>query len=241
MIFPKDNVRFLLQGEAGLVVEFGQEIAPEILAEVQSLKRVLQSDPPQGMIEMTPTYRSLLLVYNPEMTNVARLKQEVIERWPQEFQPLEEGRIIVIPTCYDEEFGPDLVELSQIVNLSPEEVIAEHTSKDYLIYMLGFTPGFPYLGGLSPRIACPRLSSPRTIVPMGSVGIAEQQTGIYPLATPGGWRLIGRSPIRVFNLHSSEPFLFQAGDWLRFQSIDRQTYAEIAADVERGSWKPILV
>lgn len=235
------QLRFLPQGDRALVVQFGERIAPEVFAEVQSLKLSLQGALPSGIIELVPTYRSLMIVYDPDRVSYDQLKEEVIALWPQETIALDQGRIVVIPTCYGGAFGPDLDELSELVGLSPQEVVAEHGARDYLIYMLGFTPGFPYLGGLSERIACPRLSSPRTLVPAGSVGIAEQQTGIYPLDTPGGWRLIGRSPLRIFDPAAEQPFLLQAGDWLRFVSIDPDDYARIEAEIAAGSWQPQFV
>jgi len=220
-------LRFLLQGERGLVVEFADYINPQIFAKVRRLQRWLQENPPAGLVETVTTYRSLLLVYDPLQNTPAALQNHVLQIDHDEPASLEQGRVIPIPVCYGGEYGPDLAELCSLVGLSPEEVIAEHTSRDYLVYMLGFTPGFPYLGGLSPRIACPRLSSPRTLVPAGSVGIAEQQTGIYPLDSPGGWRLIGKTPLKIFDPHRQEPFLAQAGDSLHFYPIDVEEFVHL--------------
>ena len=232
--------RFLVEGDTALVVDFGEEISPDVFAMVQSLHSALSSEALLGIVEYVPTYRSLMIIYNPDIAGFKDVESYVRQHWSEDIRPLADGRVVVIPTCYGGEFGPDLQELSAMVSLSADEVIAEHCSSDYLIYMLGFTPGFPYLGGLSARIACPRLSSPRTLVPAGSVGIAEQQTGIYPLATPGGWRIIGRTPVRLFDPTSDQPFPLQAGDWLRFQPISLDEYTRIEAAIALGEWQPAI-
>ena len=218
-------MRYLVQGDKGLVVEFSDAISPEVFAKVQRLQRFLEQKVHPGISELMPTYRSLLIVYNPLLVTPLALRTIVEEIDNDAEATLTQGKVVNIPVCYGGELGPDLDELCSMVNLSVEEVIAEHTSRDYLVYMLGFTPGFPYLGGLSQRIACPRLSSPRTLVPAGSVGIAEQQTGVYPLDSPGGWRLIGRTPQKIFDYTREQPFLAQAGDYLHFYPITIEEYS----------------
>ena len=135
----------------------------------------------------------------------------------------------MIPVCYEDPYAPDLTDVCTLTKLSREEVIAIHTGTDYPIYMLGFLPGFPYLGNMDPRIEAPRLDSPRTRIPAGSVGIGGKQTGIYPLDSPGGWRLIGQTPVKVYDPERSEPILYQAGDYIRFYPVTAQEYAVIAA------------
>jgi inhibitor of KinA len=132
-----------------------------------------------------------------------------------------------IPVCYGGDFGPDLDAVSSHTGLSTEEVVAIHGEPDYLVYMIGFAPGFPYLGGMSERLASPRRESPRAKIPPGSVGIAGSQTGVYPIETPGGWQLIGRTPLRLFRPERDEPSLLRTGDRVRFQAIDRAEYGDL--------------
>jgi inhibitor of KinA len=147
--------------------------------------------------------------------------------------------VVSIPVCYGGAFGPDLDFVAGHNKLSVQEVIDIHTSRPYQVYMLGFTPGFPYLGGMSERIAAPRLAQPRVAIPAGSVGIAGSQTGIYPIESPGGWQLIGRTPLRLFDPGSATPFLFAAGNYLRFTAIDADAFLEIRQQVESGSYAPV--
>jgi inhibitor of KinA len=224
-----DKPRFLLAGDRGLLVEFGASIDPKINQKVRQIFLSLEKTPIDGVFEIIPTYRSILIFYNPLLSNPERLKQEIVERehsldkW--EIPPPE---IIEIPVCYGDDFGPDLTFVAQHNNLTPEEVIQIHTSGTYLIYMIGFTPGFPFLGGLSEKLFTPRLENPRQLVPAGSVGIANNQTGIYSVDSPGGWQLIGKTPIKLFDPTSSSPFLLKTGNYLRFTSISTQKFYEIA-------------
>ena len=221
-------MRFLLQGDRGLTIEFADYIDTGVFAKVQRLHDWLHQHPIAGLCEMVPTYRSLLLVYDPILVSPDQLQEHVMQIDHEAEATLKTGQVVAIPVCYGGEYGPDLAELATIVKMTQEEVISEHSSQDYLVYMLGFTPGFPYLGGLSERIACPRLSSPRTQVPAGSVGIAERQTGIYPMQSPGGWRLIGRTPLRIFDPHRESPFLIKAGDSLRFYPVSEAEYMALS-------------
>lgn len=138
-------------------------------------------------------------------------------------------RTVSIPVCYGGEYGPDLEYVARHHNLTPEEVISIHSEGEYLAYMIGFAPGFPFLGGLSEKIATPRRSSPRTSIPAGSVGIAGMQTGVYPISTPGGWQLIGQTPIKLFLPEQNPPSLLQAGDIVKFEPISKEEYQELQA------------
>jgi len=221
------TVRMLVAGEQGLVVEFGNAIDPAVNARVHRLARALAARGLEGVLETVPTYRSLLVLFDPLVLTRERLASEV-ERLLAATEAGEAsgaGRDTVeLPVLYGGEFGPDLDFVARHNGLSAEEVVAIHSSAAYLVYMLGFTPGFPYLGGMSSRLATPRLSSPRGKVPSGSVGIAGSQAGVYPLESPGGWRLIGRTPLRLFDLDAERPFLLAPGDVVRFRPVDEEEY-----------------
>ena len=224
-----EKPRFLLAGDRALLVEFGAAIDPEINRKVRQISLALERMPIDGVTEVIPTYRSILILYNPFLINPARLRKEILDRenkldkW--EIPPPE---IIEIQVAYGDDFGPDLEFVAQYNRLPPEEVIQIHTSEKYLIYMLGFTPGFPFLGGLSERIFTPRRENPRLLVPAGSVGIANNQTGIYPIDSPGGWQLIGRTPIKLYDPTGSPPILLKPGNYLRFKRISGDEFQEIA-------------
>lgn len=236
-------VRMLVAGEQGLVVEFGNAIDTAVNARVHRLARALAARGLEGVLETVPTYRSLLVLFDPLVLTRERLASEV-ERLlaaPEAGEASGAGRNTVeLPVLYGGEFGPDLDFVARHNGLSAEEVVAIHSSSAYLVYMLGFTPGFPYLGGMSSRLATPRLSSPRGKVPSGSVGIAGSQAGVYPLESPGGWRLIGRTPLRLFDMDAERPFLLAPGDVVRFRPVDEEEYwaylqvEEIRAFERRG-------
>lgn len=220
-------VRMLVAGEQGLIVEFGNAIDPAVNARVHRLARALAARGLEGVIETVPTYRSLLVLFDPLILPLERLDSEVealLADPAVEEAPGVGGNTVELPVLYGGEFGPDLTFIARHTGLSTEEVIAIHSSSSYLVYMLGFTPGFPYLGGMSSRLATPRLSSPRGKVPTGSVGIAGSQTGVYPVESPGGWRLIGRTPLRLFDLEAEQPFLLAPGDVVRFRPVDEEEY-----------------
>ena len=233
-------MRYLYAGETGLVVELGNEISPEINNKIKQLIDFFDSRTVLGIIEILPTYRSLLISYNPLEISIEKLK-EIIE---QAFQNSETDEskglfreIIEIPVLYGGELGPDLNFVANHNQLSPEEVVKIHSSEEYLIYMIGFTPGFPYVGGMSERISTPRLQTPRTKIPAGSVGISANQTGIYPVESPGGWQLIGRTPLRLFDYRKENPFLLDAGHYLSFKPIDQNEFKKISNEVSTGTYK----
>lgn len=220
-----DTPKFRLAGDRGLLVEFGNAISQEINQRVRAMTIALEKTLLPGVIEVVPTYRSVILVYDPLITNPSRLQPDLLAinaklsqiETPPPFET-------VIPVCYGGEFGPDMEFVARHNNLDIEEVISLHSSQSYLIYMLGFSPGFPFLGGLPDKLHTPRLTTPRILVPAGSVGIANNQTGIYPIASPGGWQLIGRSPVKLFDPEKENPFLLKAGDYLRFEPISADEF-----------------
>jgi antagonist of KipI len=233
------TVRMLNSGEQGLVVELGNGIDPVVNDRVHRLAEFLAKEKIDGIEELVPTYRSLMIVFDPLIIGRKKLVERVLDLLgtmgpggPAEVRK----KVIRIPVCYGGEFGPDLDFVAGRNGLSTEEVIRIHSSDPYRVYMLGFSPGFPYLGGMSERIAAPRLEKPRQQVPAGSVGIAGRQTGIYPVDSPGGWRIIGRTPLRLFNPGSSKPFPVSPGDAIRFEPIDAEEFRRLKnADVTGAS------
>ena len=211
---------FRIYGDAGLLIEFGDAISPEINGKVRSFMTVLEMNPLLGITEVVPAYRSLLIIYDPARTGVDQLERELLEiELKMTSTKLPDPETIEIPVCYGGVYGPDIENVAAHNKLTVDEVVRLHSEPDYLIYMLGFTPGFPFLGGLPERLITPRLETPRVRVPAGSVGIANNQTGIYPIESPGGWQLIGRTPMKLFDPQKKEPFLLKAGACLRFMPV----------------------
>jgi inhibitor of KinA len=232
------ETQYLLAGDKSLVVEFGNEISEVVNSKVRNLYVALNKYKVAGIEEITPTYRSLLIQYNPLVINLNTLQTKLMELENNlDKVEIPKPRIIEIPTLYGGEYGPDLNFVAEHNGITSEDVIKTHCSVDYLIYMLGFTPGFPYLGGMSEKIAAPRLSVPRAKIPAGSVGIAGKQTGIYPIESPGGWQLIGRTPLKLYDPKRKPPILLQAGDYIRFVPISIDEYNEIAELIFQNSYK----
>lgn len=225
------KARFRTAGDRGLLVEYGDVIDPEVNNKVRSMALVMEDNPPEGVTEIIPTYRSLLIIYNPSITHPAKLQKTLaaLEARLDEIK-IPPPRTVEIPVCYGGEFGPDIDMVADTHNLTVAQVIDLHCEPEYLIYMVGFTPGFPFLGGLSEKLHTPRLETPRTLVPEGSVGIANNQTGIYPVASPGGWQLIGRTPVKLFAPRRQDPFLYQAGDRIKFNPISVEEYTRLAKE-----------
>ena len=220
------KTRLLLAGDSALVVEFGDEISQEVNRKVHALAEALGKSSLPGLGEPVPTYRSLLIHYDPLHLSYDEVKAFVLGVLQKcEEEPSLEPGVVEVSVVYGGEFGPDIEFVAERNGLSVEEVISLHSGATYTVYMLGFTPGFAYLGGMPEAIATPRLETPRTLAPAGSVGIAGEQTGIYPIATPGGWRLIGRTPLKLFDPERDPPTLLKAGDIVRFVPISEGEYS----------------
>ena len=232
-----ENVRFLLSGDTSVTVEFGNEISEKINADIRAFNIALEQSKISGIVETVPTYRSLTVHYDPGVikydTLVKKLKGLLAGLDNIVIPPSE---VLEIPVLYGGEEGPDIQFVAEHNGKTVEEVIAIHTSKEYLIYMLGFTPGFTYLGGMSEEIATPRLKTPRVKIPAGSVGIAGAQTGVYPIDSPGGWQLIGLTPVRMYDPDRAEPILPKAGQYIKFYAIDRAEFDRIAAEEAAGGY-----
>lgn len=230
---PKAKV--LPVGERAILVEFGDDISPDLQAQVAALAQLLEDDPHAALAEWVPTYRSLLIYYDPQLAPYGQLAAWLEESLGRaQVKAPAPARRVTIPVLYGGAMGPDLEAVAAHTGLNSRQLIELHQAPDYLVYMLGFLPGFPYLGGLDPRLYTPRLSTPRTRVAAGSVGIADKQTGIYPLSSPGGWQLIGRTPLRLFDQSREQPFLLRAGDILSFRAIDEEEFAQVLAETEEG-------
>lgn len=233
-----EKVRYMPSGDCTLIMEFGNEINPRIIKRIRELAALLENSKINGVVEWVPTYRSILISYRPAIISGSRLI-EILEgleanRGEMELSP---PLVTEIPTFYGGEYGPDLEYVAAHNSLTVEEVVSIHSGTDYLIYMLGFTPGFPYLGGMSDKIAVPRLKTPREKIPGGSVGIAGTQTGIYPIDSPGGWQLIGKTPLKLFDQEAEEPFLLQAGNYLRFVPVTEKEFIEIEDKVKSREYR----
>jgi KipI family sensor histidine kinase inhibitor len=233
-----ERPRYLLAGDQGLAVEFGDAIDPATNRRVHDLCLALDAARVPGILDLVPTYRSLLITYDPLVIGTAAL-EEAIEQVERGLSaaPAPSPRVLLVPTAYGGDFGPDLPFVASHNGLTEDEVVRIHAGTDYLVYMMGFSSGFPYLGGMSKRIATPRLTTPRTAIPAGSVGIAQTQTGIYPVQSPGGWQLIGRTPVVLFDERRQPPVLVEAGDYIRFVPISPREYEEVAAAIAAGTWK----
>jgi len=231
------HVRYLPVGDTGLFVEFENKISQEVNEMVRNLWLALEFDNVKGIEEIIPTYRSLFITYNPSVLSLEKLISKIKDSKERMVKKnLPKSVITEIPVLYGNVYGPDLEFIAEYHGLTIKDVIKIHSSRNYLIYMLGFAPGFPYLGGMSKKIATPRLKKPRVLIPAGSVGIADQQTGVYPIEGPAGWRLVGRTPLRLFDPHRETPILLKAGNYILFRPIDLKEYDDIEKAVVSGCY-----
>lgn len=234
------DYELLSVGDNCIFVKFGAEISPAIHKKVKRLADYLEQNPFPGYVEFVATYTGVAVNYDPWTIkrtlaagkSIFSVVGAELEKYIEASANLPETKpdLVEIPVCYGGEYGPDLEFVAKHCGMSEQEVIKRHTSVEYLCYMIGFCPGFPYLGGMDPKIATPRRQTPRLSIPARSIGIAGQQTGGYPLSTPGGWQIIGRSAIEMYDATAEKPTLLKAGDLVRFTSITPQEYVKLRGD-----------
>jgi|SRR5690349_13107823 len=218
------DFRILSLGDAALTIEFGQEIDPAVNTRVIAFAETVRAQAWEGVLDVVPTFRSVTIHVDPLCVDLDTLTNWLLQLPKTAHHGMPSGKQHRIPVLYGGEGGPDLHDVAAFAKLSAADVISLHASVLYRVYMLGFSPGFPYLGLVPEPLAMPRLPTPRITVPAGSVGIAGTQTGIYPISTPGGWRLIGRTPIALYRPHSATPFLLNPGDLVRFEPIEQPEF-----------------
>ena len=224
-----DAARFVPASDQSLLIYFDNKITLRAHEQIRRLLRALELQPIAGVRNLHPAYCSLLVNFDPlqlRHEDIEEILRSYLERLDKLTLP--EPRLVEIPVCYGVEHGPDLDEVAELHGLSPAQVIELHTSATYVVYFLGFVPGFAYLGEVPEALVTPRLATPRKKVPSGSVGIAGRQTGVYPFATPGGWRLLGRTPLAMFRTDRDGLSLLSIGDRVRFIPIPPQRFAELA-------------
>ena len=233
------TVRLLDAGDGALTVELGDRITPDLVARVRALDQVLRAalargDLP-GVIETMPTFRSLTVLYDPLQTRRALLDPALTGLLQQaDHAPVAAGRRWRLPVCYGSSFGADLADVAAATGLAPDAVVQMHASTEVSVYMIGFMPGFPFMGDLPPALRMPRRREPRLRVPAGSVAITGSLTAIYPWQSPGGWQLIGRCPVPLFDAAAAQPALLAAGDRVRFEAVDTLRFAALEAAINAG-------
>jgi len=241
------SVRYLSCGDTAFTVEFGNEIAPQINSQVMALHAAIGTAKAagnlEGVVETVPSMRSLMVIYDPLATSRSDLQPQIDTLIASGLKADAKSRQVAIPCCYDDpEFAPDLAEVAERTKKTPEQVIAGHLASPFKVYALGFMPGFAYSAGLEHSLYLPRRSQPRVRVPRSSVAIAMNMTIVYSFETPGGWHLIGRTPLWMFDQRREQPVLLAPGDSLTFQRIDRKTFDRIARQVEAGTldWSTLV-
>lgn len=225
-------------GDNSVIIQFRNIISEEVNYFTNAYADIIGKSNIDGVIEIIPAYNSLQVIYNPLKLTFNELisKLSPLEKRLQ-YKEKSTFRLVKVPVLYGNEYGMDIEYVAEYNKLSVDEVIRIHSDRKYLIYLMGFTPGFPYLGGMSDRIATPRLEKPRQNIPAGSVGIAGNQTGIYPIDSPGGWRIIGRTPLRLYIPEKDPPVLLEPGLYIQFYPIDKAEYYSIIELQKSGQYQ----
>jgi len=221
-------------GDTAIKMKFFENVSPELNKAIQLVCHKLELAQIDGVIEWVPAYDSVTIYYSPLVIFYDQLRQKITELMECKMNTSRvNSRLLFVPVCYGGNFGPDLNRVAAYNHCSIDDVIDLHQKPNYLVYMLGFLPGFPYLGGLDPAIATPRLETPRPATFAGAVGIAKEQTGIYPSSSPGGWNIIGKTPLQLFQKRQDKhSFLFQAGDYVRFYSVSESEFYSIQQQIK---------
>jgi inhibitor of KinA len=235
-------LRFLPAGDLAVSVELDEEISVEVNTRVRALEYLIQQKGLPGVVETVPTFRALLVYYDPRQIGYEELCGKITELAPQASPAaLPPSRAVELPCCYeDPELGFDLEAAAARLGLPPAELVRLHSGAEHLVYFIGFTPGLPYMTGMPERIHIPRLETPRTKTPPGSVSIGGTQCCIYSVESPGGFWVLGRTPLRLYDPEAAEPILLRPGDRVRFRPIDRAEYGRILAQVERRAFTPVI-
>lgn len=239
----RPSPRFLSAGDAALVVEFGNSVDPAINHRVMRLGEAARAAGLPGLVDLVPTLRSLMVHYDPTVTTRRAVEERLRELMTDTGGVRLAGRLWEFPVLYGGEVGPDLEDVAKRTGLTPERVVELHAGTEYEAFMMGFMPGLAYLGIIPPELELPRRSEPRVRVPMGSVAIATNLTNVYSLESPGGWHLLGRTPVALFHLHRDPPVLLAAGDRVRFKPVGREAYEELQARMQAGdtAYPPVAV
>ena len=221
------DARFLLAADSGIVVEFGSTVDRALSAKVLRLRATLEAKRPHGVTDLVPTFRSLMVQYDPALADPLQLIDEIAGLLGEAGKAEAPGRLWELPACYDENFAPDIAGVGERLGMSVKQVVERHAAQDYLVYFLGFLPGCAMMGDLPAAMELPRRAEPRVRVPAGSVAIAMKLTIVYPLVSPGGWHLIGNCPVKLFHAASERPNLLSPGDRVRFRPVSAREYDEV--------------
>ena len=226
-----DNYQIIDNGDAALSIIFDEPISEQLTYKIIQLAEQMRLIFDEELENIIPGYQSLTLCYPATASYERQLRQSITNLLSQELPPLEyQPRLITIPVCYEDDYAPDIDLISSHTGLSHQEIIEKHSSHEYLVHMLGFLPGFLYLGGMNNRLSCPRKTTPSININAGSVGIGGSQTGIYPVSSPGGWNIIGRTPLQLFTPNTEHPYIARALDKVKFKPISSSEYLTLATN-----------
>ena len=225
--------KIMVISDNSIIIEYPPAISKEINSNIRSIVREIKNNLSEEIVDIIPAYHNIIVGYDCLEVDPLVLcdKISAIVSTISE-SDIVEREIVEIPVCYEEPYGLDLDDVCEIHSISKEELIRKHTEPEYLVYMIGFTPGFPYLGGMDESLATPRKKEPRSKIPAGSVGIAGSQTGVYPIASPGGWQIIGRTPLKLFDPYRNNPVMIEAGQYIKYISISAKEFEDIERSLE---------